>query len=79
MNVQKEFNHLLAKSKVKLLAKYKIEMYNHGKGVKHKARLVARGFLQKFAKNYEDTYALVTKLTTIRTVLAVANERKYCI
>lgn len=40
---------------------------------------MARGFLQKFGRDYEDTYAPVAKLTTIRTVLAVANEKNYYI
>jgi len=39
---------------------------------RHKARLVARGFSQVYGQDYFETYALVTQLTSIRVLLAVA-------
>ena len=39
---------------------------------KYKARLVARGFTQVYGVDYFDTYSPVAKLTSFRTILAVA-------
>src|SRR6202034_3916763 len=38
---------------------------------KLKARLVARGFTQRYGINYEETYAPVARTASIRTVFAV--------
>ena len=42
-----------------------------GYGVKHKARIVAKGYQQVEGVDYEETYAPVVKFTTIRAVLAI--------
>lgn len=42
--------------------------------VKYKARLVARGFSQKYGENYWETYAPVVKKSTIRLLIASAVE-----
>lgn len=42
-----------------------------------KARLVVRGFAQKDSFNYDEIYAPVTKMTTIRTLLSIGNQRNY--
>ena len=39
---------------------------------KYKARIVVRGFTQKFGIDYFDTYSPVTKIATIRTLIALA-------
>jgi hypothetical protein len=39
---------------------------------KHKARLVARGFTQVYGVDYLETYSLVAKLASLRTILALA-------
>ena len=39
---------------------------------KYKARLVARGFMQIYRVNYFTTYSPVAKLTSFRTILAIA-------
>lgn len=40
---------------------------------KYKARLVAKGFTQKKDLDYFDTYSPVTRITTIRTLIALAS------
>ena len=39
---------------------------------RYKARLVARGFSQVYGQDYFETYALVARLASIRTLLALA-------
>ena len=39
---------------------------------KHKAKLVVKGYAQIFGVDYHDTFAPVSRLDTIRLVLAVA-------
>jgi hypothetical protein len=38
----------------------------------YKARLVALGNRQKYGVDYEETFALVAKMTTVRTVISIA-------
>ncbi len=40
--------------------------------IKHKARLVARGFTQIEGINYEETFAPAAKLVTIRIIISLA-------
>lgn len=47
-----------------------------GNIVKHKARLVAQGFSQKFRIDYNETYSPVVRFTAIRMLFAVAAVRK---
>jgi len=53
---------------------FKLKRKVNGEVDKYKARLVARGFSQKFGFDYSETYAPVAKLVTLRVLLAVANE-----
>lgn len=50
---------------------YKVKRNINGE-VKYKARLVARGFSQRYAVNYWETYAPVVKCATIRMLLSLA-------
>jgi hypothetical protein len=39
---------------------------------RYKTRLVAKGYAQTYDINYEETYSLVAKMTTIRAIIAMA-------
>ena len=41
----------------------------------YKARLVAKAYAQTHGVNYEETFAPVAKMTTIRTVIALATAK----
>jgi hypothetical protein len=45
-----------------------------GEVVKHKARLVAQGFVQQEGNGYEDVFTLVARIESIRILLALAAE-----
>ena len=53
---------------------YKIKHTADGSIEKYKARLVARGFSQKEGIDYEETFALVARYTSIRTIMALATK-----
>nr|XP_029717511.1 uncharacterized protein LOC115260614 [Aedes albopictus] len=55
---------------------FRLKEDEHGNAIKCKARLVVKGYLQKPGMDYQETYAPVAKLTTIRTVLAVGVQRR---
>ncbi|GAU48263.1 hypothetical protein TSUD_405090 [Trifolium subterraneum] len=44
---------------------------------KHKARLVARGLLQREGLNYSEVYSAVARIETVRLVVAIANARDW--
>jgi len=50
---------------------YKTKKNVEGKVDKHKARLVVKGYKQKHGIDYEETFALVARMETIRAVLAI--------
>jgi len=51
---------------------FKTKLKAYGQITKYKARLVARGFLQKYGQDYYEVYALMAKIETIRLIVAVA-------
>ncbi len=51
---------------------YKIKHNVDGSVSRYKAKLVAKGYAQTYGIDYEETYSLVAKMTTIRVIIAMA-------
>ena len=56
---------------------YKTKFDANGNVVKHKARLVAKGFSQQPRIDYNETFAPVARLDTVRIVLAIVGNHKW--
>ena len=51
---------------------YKVKRDEQGAIVKHKARLIARGFVKREGIDFEEVFALVARMESIRLLLALA-------
>ena len=56
---------------------YKMKTKSDGYVERYKARLVSKGFTQQFGMDYEETFAHVAKMTTIRTLISLASIRQW--
>ncbi|WVZ24094.1 hypothetical protein V8G54_002638 [Vigna mungo] len=67
------------KSSISVKWVFKRKMNPDGSVSKHKARLVARGFLQKKGVDFDEVFAPVARLETIRLVVAIACAQRWSI
>jgi hypothetical protein len=51
---------------------FKLKKDKNGAVTKHKARLVARGFVQQEGVDYDDAFAPVARMESVRVFLALA-------
>jgi hypothetical protein len=52
---------------------YKIKNAKYGNIKKYKARFMERGFSQKERVDYEDTFSLVSRYTSIKTIISLTS------
>jgi hypothetical protein len=50
---------------------FKVKLNGNGTIAKYKAKLVAKGYTQQEGIDYQETFSLVVKLTSIRVLLAL--------
>jgi hypothetical protein len=58
---------------------YKIKKKSDSSADRYKARLLAKGFRQRYNIDYEDTFSPVVKAAIIRIVLSIAISRGWCL
>ena len=58
---------------------FKLKLNLNDTVAKHKARLVARGFLQKPGIDYFEVYALVARIEIVRLVVAMASNHNWAL
>lgn len=56
---------------------YKIKTRSDGSVERYKARLVAKGYTQEYGVDYEETFAPVARLTSVRSLIVVSVVRKW--
>lgn len=56
---------------------FKLKLKPNGDISKHKARIVARGFMQKVGLDYLKAYAPIARLERVRLIVAITCGRKW--
>lgn len=56
---------------------YKIKRYASGKVVKHKTRLVMKCYIQEHGIDYDEVFALITRLEMVRLLLALCAKNSW--
>ena len=56
---------------------YKTKCNAEGKIDRHKARLVVKGYKQQYGRDYDETYAPIARMETMRVVIAIATQHKW--
>jgi hypothetical protein len=54
---------------------YKVKHNANGFVSKYKARLVTKGYAQTYGIDYEETYSLVAKMTTVRAIIVMVTTK----
>lgn len=54
-----------------------MKLNSDGSIQKHKARLVVKGYSQQYGVDYNETFAPVARLDTIRVLIALATRKKW--
>ena len=58
---------------------YKVKQDEHSAIIKHKARLIARSFVQREGINFEEVFVLVKRIESIQLLLALAAAKDWCV
>ena len=56
---------------------FSVKLRSDGSLDRYKARLVALGNKQEYGVDYEETFAHVSKMTTVRTILAIVASQSW--
>ena len=51
---------------------FRVKKDNMGKAVRHKARLVVKGYIKKYGIDYDEVFSPVAKLESIRILITIA-------
>jgi len=65
------------KKKIDMKWVFKVKLNPDGKGSKHKARLISRGFMQKYGIDNNEVFAPVARIETVRLVVAIACKNEW--
>jgi len=56
---------------------FKTKRNAEGEIEKHKAKLVAKGYKQQYGVDYEDVFALVARMETVRLMISLATQKRW--